>query len=298
MQRGEQLYPNETDNFMWRGWAFGFAGRLRRSGGRVRDRRRRGARRPRVVGARLVDAYGDRARQQAAALEQLRISENITAAEPQPLFLPMWAYCLRPAGTRGGRTRIVAAIEQREAAGTRFGAGGWAMASLAVGDEDRALEWLETAADKAANHELDEGFFNLMALRANVTNDETLRQPQFVDSARQNQRRMNTSGKRANMTRRWTTLAIATVLTTGVATAQRAVRAGDGRDARRRPIPPTGSCGAGRRQLGLQPARRHRPPQRRAAHARVVRRSRRRPRRRKASRSFTTACCTSRARWT
>jgi hypothetical protein len=55
------------------------------------------------------------------------------------------------------------------------------MASLAVGDETRALEWLETAAGKAAAHELDEGFFNLMALRANVTNDDVLRQRRFAD---------------------------------------------------------------------------------------------------------------------
>ena len=180
VQRGSQLYPNETDNFMWSGWAFGFSGRYAEAAG--------------AFATVVAEAPGDQgllARDwltrmeiargnQAAALEQLRISEDFTAAEPQPLFLPMWAYCYGRLGRAEDAQRIVAAMEQREAAGTRFGAGGWAMASLAVGDEARALEWLETAADKAANHELDEGFFNLMALRANVTNDETLRQPQFV----------------------------------------------------------------------------------------------------------------------
>jgi len=48
------------------------------------------------------------------------------------------------------------------------------------GDRRRAAEWLEQAAAKAAAHELDEGFFNLMALRANATNDELLRAPEFA----------------------------------------------------------------------------------------------------------------------
>ena len=93
----------------------------------------------------------------------------------------MWAYAYRRLGEVEDARRIFAEMKQREAAGTRFGAGGWAMASLAVDDVERALEWLEAAADKAARHELDEGFFNLMALRANVTNDATLRQRKFVD---------------------------------------------------------------------------------------------------------------------
>ena len=74
-----------------------------------------------------------------------------------------------------------AAPQGRDIAGTQFGDGGWAMALLAIGDRDGALERLRRAAAKAANHELEEGFFNLMALRANVTNDDVLRQREFVD---------------------------------------------------------------------------------------------------------------------
>jgi TolB-like protein len=179
VQRGEQLYPH--DPAWWRGWAAGFAGDYDESAAAfsaVVD----GA--PGDQGllardwlARMEIARGNR----AAALEQLRLSETISAAQRQPLFLPMWAYAYGRLGQAGDARRIFAEIEQREAAGTRFGAGGWAMASLAVGDEDGALEWLETAAAKAARHELDEGFFNLMALRANVTNDDALRQREFVD---------------------------------------------------------------------------------------------------------------------
>jgi tetratricopeptide (TPR) repeat protein len=182
VQRGEQLYP--TDPPWWRGWAAGFAG----------DYDDAAAAFTRVVEltpgdqgllardwvARMQVARGD----DVAALEQLEISETIAAGERQALLLPMWAYAYSRLGRAEDARRIAAEIEQREAAGTRFGAGGWAMASLAVGDTDRALEWLEAAAAKAARHELDEGFFNLMALRANVTNDDLLRQRPFVDVLR------------------------------------------------------------------------------------------------------------------
>jgi TolB-like protein len=182
VQRGEQLYPN--DPAWWRGWAAGFAGDYDAAAAAFASVV---AGSPGEQGllardwlARMEIARGNG----AEALDQLRLSETIAAAERQPLFLPMWAYGYARLGQAEDARRIVAEMEQREAAGTRFGAGGWAMASLAVGDTDGALEWLEAAADKAARHELDEGFFNLMALRANVTNDEVLRQSDFVDVLR------------------------------------------------------------------------------------------------------------------
>jgi tetratricopeptide (TPR) repeat protein len=180
VQRGEQLYPNDPDNLMWRGWASGFAGDVDDAAAAFTNVV---AAAPGEQGllardwlARMEIARGN----EAAALDQLRLSESITAAQRQPIFLPMWAYCYGRLGQRDDARRIVAEMEQRERSGTRFGAGGWAMAHLAVGDERRALESLESAADKAAAHELDEGFFNLMALRANVTNDDVLRQPAFA----------------------------------------------------------------------------------------------------------------------
>ena len=181
VQRGEQLYPHDPDNSMWRGWAQGFGGKYDEAAeafAAVVDDvpGEEGRLLARDWLARMEIARGN----DSAALEQLRLSEAVTAASPQPLFMPMWAYAYARLGRADDARRIVAEMQQRETAGTRFGAGGWAMASLALGDEARALEWLETAADKAAAHELDEGFFNLMALRANVTNDDTLRQRQFA----------------------------------------------------------------------------------------------------------------------
>jgi hypothetical protein len=119
------------------------------------------------------------ARGNATAREHLRVAEN-GAAERPPVFLPIWAYCYGRLGQADAAQRIFAEMRDREAAGTRFGAGGWAMASLAIGDRAAALTWLESAAAKAEAHELDEGFFNLMALRSNTTNDDVLRQPEFA----------------------------------------------------------------------------------------------------------------------
>jgi len=181
VQRGSQLYPNEPDNVMWTGWAHGFGGRYDEAAAAFATVV---AEAPGDQGllardwlARMEIARGN----EAAALEQLRLSEEISAAEPQPLFLPMWAYCYGRLGRRADAERLFMEMERREAAGTPFGSGGWAMAYLALGDQRRALERLETAADTAARHELDEGFFNLMALRANVTNDDVLRQREFAD---------------------------------------------------------------------------------------------------------------------
>jgi TolB-like protein/tetratricopeptide (TPR) repeat protein len=180
VERGQQLYPNDPDNWMWRGWAAGFAGQH--------------AEAATAFAAVVAEAPGEQgllardwlARMEIArgngaqALEQLRLAETISAAQRQALFLPMWAYAYGRLGEAADARRIFAEMEQREAAGTRFGTGGWALAQLAVGDEVRALEQLVLAAEKAAAHELDEGFFSLMALRANVTNDDVLRQRDFA----------------------------------------------------------------------------------------------------------------------
>jgi hypothetical protein len=51
------------------------------------------------------------------------------------------------------------------------------MASAAVGDYEEMLRWLEIAATKVHNHEVDEGFIALNNLRMNITADPALEQP-------------------------------------------------------------------------------------------------------------------------
>ena len=117
-----------------------------------------------------------------AALEQLRLSEEISTAEPQPLFLPMWAYCygrLGRSARRGAPVHGDGAPRGSRHALLAPAVGPWRTSRSAISavrsNAGRA------AADAAARHELDEGFFNLMALRANVTNDDVLRQREFAD---------------------------------------------------------------------------------------------------------------------
>ena len=97
-------------------------------------------------------------------------------------LLSEWAYAYARAGRPNDATRIVEEIVRAASNGAEPGAGGWAMAYLAVGDEERALEQLEIAADKAAKHEPDEGIYSLYNLKMNVTNDtQTLTKPDFID---------------------------------------------------------------------------------------------------------------------
>ena len=55
-----------------------------------------------------------------------------------------------------------------------------AEAYLAIGEDEKALEWLELVAQKAARHEPDGYFFGLMSLRMNVLADPVLDRPEFV----------------------------------------------------------------------------------------------------------------------
>src|SRR5688572_31689280 len=73
------------------------------------------------------------------------------------------------------RVRAVRCQPERTMANSRSAEARSGVAYLAIGDQTHALESLELAAQKAANHELDEGFIILLALQANVTNDPVLK---------------------------------------------------------------------------------------------------------------------------
>jgi predicted nucleic acid-binding protein len=91
----------------------------------------------------------------------------------------MMAYGYATAGRHEDAMRWFDRIE--ESAGRRaVGAGVWAFAYLAIGDEERALDWLTKAVTKIENHELDEGHYDLMEIKVNIANDPVLEQPRFV----------------------------------------------------------------------------------------------------------------------
>jgi DNA-binding winged helix-turn-helix (wHTH) protein/tetratricopeptide (TPR) repeat protein len=128
-------------------------------------------------------AFMEIGRGNASAAPRLTETAEQLAAGTRPIgLLGPWAYAYSRAGRHDDAARIFEEIRQAANAGTPPGAGGWTMAYLAIGDQTHALESLELAAQKAANHALDEGFIILLALKSNVTNDPVLKQPEFVSA--------------------------------------------------------------------------------------------------------------------
>lgn len=177
-ERARRLNPDDP-NAGWYGYALGWAGDYDAAADVMEQMVRRA---PRYLVARDWLAILEIARGNPdAAITQLEFSERLSGPNPLMVFLPEWAYAYGLAGRRDDAERLFAAIERAVEAGGLPGAGGWAMAHLAIGDEAGALEWLETAAEKIANHEPDEGFFSLINLRQNHANDPVLERPEFVD---------------------------------------------------------------------------------------------------------------------
>ena len=114
------------------------------------------------------------------ALEGLRLVEQLLGDDRQIVYLPELAYSYSRIGQADEARRLFDEIRMR-ANDSEVGAGTWAVAYLAVGDEPRALEQLELMAEKARNHEPDQGYLNVMNLRMNYLADPVLEKPEFAD---------------------------------------------------------------------------------------------------------------------
>ena len=115
----------------------------------------------------------------AAAQDALRVAERLLGENRVLISLVDIIYGY---GRIGRNEEVQRLFEEIETLAERqdIGAGGWALAYLAIGDEQRALEALREGAEKAANKELDPGFFSLMNIKADFANDPRLAQPEFV----------------------------------------------------------------------------------------------------------------------
>jgi TolB-like protein/Tfp pilus assembly protein PilF len=114
------------------------------------------------------------------ALAELQLLERMLAGNRPLVFLPELAYAYSRLGRGDDVARLFAEIEAR-AAETDVGIGTWAMAYLAAGNEDEALRRLEAAAEKARNHEPDQGYIQLMNLKMNFLEDPRLEEPGFAE---------------------------------------------------------------------------------------------------------------------
>ncbi len=115
----------------------------------------------------------------AEAEREIRLSEQLMADNRTVASLTELAYVYSRVGAGDDALRVFNEVEGL-AANLDIGAGAWAMAYLAIGDQRSALEQFEIVAEKVSRREIDQGFFNIMNLKMNVTADPVLEQPEFV----------------------------------------------------------------------------------------------------------------------
>lgn len=125
--------------------------------------------------AQLELARNDRAQ----ALREARLSEQLLGDARTRLAVAQLAWLYGRLGQDSDAERLYGELAASGDADD-IGAGNWAMAHLAIGDVERAAQWLVTAAGKAGRHEPDQGFLNLMLLRSSAVTDPALQRPELA----------------------------------------------------------------------------------------------------------------------
>lgn len=108
----------------------------------------------------------------------LERTEQLIGESRSMVFLAELALGYARVGRSEDAGRLNAEI-QTMGARRPIGAGSYAMAAAAVGDYDEMLRWLENAATKVRNHEVDEGFIALNNLRMNIMADPAFEKPRI-----------------------------------------------------------------------------------------------------------------------
>lgn len=115
----------------------------------------------------------------AAAEFSLREAERLFGATPSPAAISSLAHAYMRTGRPEDAARLFDRLTGRATRGV-VGAGSWPLAYLAIGDQERAYEWLNRAVLKIERNQPDEGFFNLMIIKANVQANPVLDEPRFA----------------------------------------------------------------------------------------------------------------------
>jgi tetratricopeptide (TPR) repeat protein len=114
------------------------------------------------------------------AARAFRGVEDFTEGRRSPNLTAGLAYSYSRIGDAREAMRLFEDL-QNVAQERSVGAGTWAIAYLAIGAEEQALEWLDNVLKKIENHEPDAGWFNLMVIKHNITGDRVLENPRFKE---------------------------------------------------------------------------------------------------------------------
>ena len=109
---------------------------------------------------------------------ELALAEQLAGDAATPATVSSIAHGYFRAGRRDDAARLFAKLERQAASGV-VGAGSWPLGYLAIDNEEQAYVWLERAVAKIESEQPDEGFFNLMIIKANVAANPVLEQPRF-----------------------------------------------------------------------------------------------------------------------
>jgi TolB-like protein/DNA-binding winged helix-turn-helix (wHTH) protein/Flp pilus assembly protein TadD len=112
------------------------------------------------------------------ALTELHVAEQLLSNNPLLHLNALLAYGYSRVGRQEDAARIVRQIEEL-ATHSPLGTGSEIFIALALGDQERALECLQGAAESINNQTPDVSYHNLMLAEANVFADSTLNEPRF-----------------------------------------------------------------------------------------------------------------------
>ena len=180
-ERAVELEPNDADSYFTLGRANLFAGHL--DAAVVPLTRAVELDAADLIAHMLLAAVEIARGNDALGLRELRTAEQLLSAV-NPSALAVLAYAYSQIDRIDDAERIVGRVEDLATSGIVVGAGTWAMANLAVGKNDVALDWLNTLVEKAENHEPDPGYVNFLFISSNIYSDPVLDRSEFVEVRR------------------------------------------------------------------------------------------------------------------
>ena len=172
-KRSLRLDPNSAFRHQWVGFAYAQIGDLDAA---IEAQRRAAELSPTFGLAHLILGHMENAQgNHAEALKQTQIGEQLLRDSTNPAFLGELASSYAQLGHREDAERVFHRLEEM-AETRRIPNAAWILGYLALGDNEQALRWLNTAAD---NPEPYVGYFGLMVIKANVYSWPVLDEPRF-----------------------------------------------------------------------------------------------------------------------